>query len=320
MRFSIAMTTYNGERYLEAQLDSFRQQTVLPDEIVVCDDGSIDHTMDILGRFARAAPFPVHVHRNSRRLGYTANFGRAIRKAQGDVILLSDQDDFWLPNKIQVVGETFKTTTGVSVVINDAELTDGTLRPLGVTKLGQTLSAGLGSESFITGCCTTLSAALCPLLFPIPKDHFVHDAWIHAIGRTLGCRQIVRRTLQYYRRHGQNVSQALTSRITPVSSRDVMKYYGLKDSRLACAERLACLKILRERLVERRLEAERLVGQVGLESALCRLERERSVVQGRARLLETSRFVRPLAAWRLFQGGGYEYFSGWRSLAKDLIQ
>ena len=71
MRISIAMATYNGAKYLQEQLESFLSQTRQPDELIVCDDGSGDATLDILERFRQSAPFAVQIHRNETRLGFT---------------------------------------------------------------------------------------------------------------------------------------------------------------------------------------------------------------------------------------------------------
>jgi len=100
---SIALATYNGERYIGEQLDSILRQTRLPDELVVFDDASVDATQAIVLDFARHAPFPVRFQVNSVRLGSTRNFEMAIRACGGDIIFLCDQDDVWYPDKIALI-------------------------------------------------------------------------------------------------------------------------------------------------------------------------------------------------------------------------
>ncbi len=99
-KISIAMATYNGERFIRQQLDSFTRQTLPPSELVICDDGSTDSTLSIINDFSPSAPFPVVIVHNSARLGYTANFLQAARMCQGELIAFSDQDDEWLPQKL----------------------------------------------------------------------------------------------------------------------------------------------------------------------------------------------------------------------------
>ncbi len=101
MNLSIALCTYNGEEYLREQLDSYTTQTQLPDELVVCDDGSIDNTISILERFAQSAPFQVHIEQNKPSLGGPKNFEKALSLCGGDLIFFSDQDDRWRPNKVE---------------------------------------------------------------------------------------------------------------------------------------------------------------------------------------------------------------------------
>ena len=102
-KISVAMATCEGGRHLEAQLQSIAAQQRLPDELVVCDDASSDDTIEIARRFAERAPFPVRIETTEIRLGITANFERAVSLCAADVILLADQDDVWLPEKIALL-------------------------------------------------------------------------------------------------------------------------------------------------------------------------------------------------------------------------
>src|ERR1017187_10286490 len=96
---SIAMATYNGEKFLSKQLESFSCQTLMPDELVVCDDGSRDGTLAILEAYAAEAQFPVRIIKNDTNLGYSANFAKATSLCKGEIILFSDQDDIWFDDK-----------------------------------------------------------------------------------------------------------------------------------------------------------------------------------------------------------------------------
>lgn len=100
LSISVAMCTYNGSAFLQEQLDSIAAQTRLPDELVICDDGSSDSTVDIVERFAHGVSFRVQLFRNPQNLGSTRNFEQAMRLCTGDLIALSDQDDVWMPEKL----------------------------------------------------------------------------------------------------------------------------------------------------------------------------------------------------------------------------
>lgn len=98
---SVAMCTFNGERFLSEQLQSVLNQTRLPDQMVICDDASTDSTQTLLTAFADNAPFPVVLRFNPCTLGVTRNFEQALAACHGDFIALSDQDDRWSPSKLQ---------------------------------------------------------------------------------------------------------------------------------------------------------------------------------------------------------------------------
>jgi glycosyltransferase involved in cell wall biosynthesis len=99
--FSIALASYNSERYLGSQLQSILEQTIQPSEVVVSDDASTDSTADMVAAFARRAPFPVLLKRNVERVGWQRNFARAALHCTGDLIAFSDHDDIWLAEKIE---------------------------------------------------------------------------------------------------------------------------------------------------------------------------------------------------------------------------
>ena len=104
MKVSIALATYNGEKYLREQLDSILSQSIQDFELVACDDCSTDSTLKILNEYAEK-DFRVKVFTNEKNLGFKKNFEKAIFLCSGDYIALSDQDDIWTENHLQVLLE-----------------------------------------------------------------------------------------------------------------------------------------------------------------------------------------------------------------------
>ena len=103
-RISVAMTTYNGAKFLAAQLQSLLDQTRQPDEVVICDDRSQDDTVEIAKRFISENRLDHwRVLENGTNLGYVRNFRRAMAAATGDIVFLSDQDDIWCADKLAVM-------------------------------------------------------------------------------------------------------------------------------------------------------------------------------------------------------------------------
>lgn len=125
------MATYNGESFIRQQLDSLARQTLLPSELIVCDDGSTDSTRSILDAFSREAPFPVVVVSNSRRLGYTANFLQAARMCQGDLIAFCDQDDEWLQQKLATILQASRESEAL-LTAHAEEWIDENGNPMGI--------------------------------------------------------------------------------------------------------------------------------------------------------------------------------------------
>ncbi len=118
-KVSVAMCTYNGQRFLDQQLQSFLDQTVQPDELVVCDDVSSDDSIAMVEAFAARAPFAVKLFRNAQNLGYIRNFEQAIAQCTGDLVLLCDQDDVWDRRKIEILREVFVAEPEVGLVLHD---------------------------------------------------------------------------------------------------------------------------------------------------------------------------------------------------------
>ncbi len=219
MKLSIALTTYNGARYLEPQLASFVAQTRRPDELVVCDERSTDATGKILADFQAAAPFPVRVITNEQRLGIIANFEKAVGLCTGEIVFLSDQDDSWHPDKLARHEAIYASQPDVGLVFSDAEIVGSDLQPLGVRmnqRLGVTpdrLAQLSGDRAlhllirrpFLLGCTLSFRADLRRYLAPFP-DNQLHDNWIpFALASVTKFQGIADPLIDYRSHEGQSV-------------------------------------------------------------------------------------------------------------------
>lgn len=124
MKTSVAICTYNGEKYLEGQLRSIVSQTVKVDEIVISDDGSTDKTFDIISEIKAESGAIIRLLKNETALGVCANFDKCIKECSGDIIFLSDQDDLWYENKVEVTLEWFKANPKKEVAFSNAIFID----------------------------------------------------------------------------------------------------------------------------------------------------------------------------------------------------
>jgi hypothetical protein len=216
LSLSVALASYNGERYIGEQLDSIARQTRLPDELIISDDASRDATTGIALDFARRAPFPVKILQNSTRAGSTRNFEIAIRACKGDIIFLCDQDDVWYPNKISLVEERFINNPDAGAVFTDADVVDENLHPLGrrlwqIYKFGPDKQArfvandALGvllKQPVVTGATMAFRSSYRNLVLPIPQTW--HDAWIALLIGATSRLEALPAQLIAYRQHGDN--------------------------------------------------------------------------------------------------------------------
>lgn len=119
---SVALCSYNGEKYIREQIQSILDQTVSVDEIVVCDDGSTDDTIQIIENIQKKTSVEINIYCNKTNLGVCANFQKAVDLCNGDIIFLSDQDDIWYPNKVEVILQWFRENPSKKVVFSNAHL------------------------------------------------------------------------------------------------------------------------------------------------------------------------------------------------------
>ena len=218
---SIAMCTFNGADYLQEQLVSITKQTRLPDELVVCDDGSTDSTLQILDEFKKKVLFPVIIHCNKKRLGATKNFEKVITLCKGEIIALSDQDDVWLPQKLEKIEELFKEHPNAGYIFSNALVVDEKLNPLDFTLWDRFLFTKNARKRFekghqnqveilihhnvVTGATMAFRKNIKDLILPIPEG-WVHDEWIALLASAVGSRGIfIDEPLIRYRLHDRQL-------------------------------------------------------------------------------------------------------------------
>jgi hypothetical protein len=256
-RFGVAMCTYNGARYLQAQLDSLLAQTVAVDEVVVGDDGSSDATIGILDAFAARASargIRVEVVQHPRNLGYVANFSDALLRCRADIVFLSDQDDVWDPDRVAIFADRFDADPDLLLLHSDARLVDGEGAPLGATLLevlrvhpaeialersGLALDAIL-LRNFITGATCALRRSLLAAALPV-APRWSHDEWLAVIASLNGGLDMLPRSTIDYRQHGGNqIGAGRRSFLQRLRALDLLD----AQARQRTAERLRGLQVL----------------------------------------------------------------------------
>lgn len=203
---SVCMTSYNGEKYIEEQLKSILTQLSSKDEIVISDDGSKDDTCKIIKSLADQR---IKLITNESSHGFTHNFENALRHAKGDYIFLSDQDDVWMDNKVQVVMNALQE---FDFVTHDCITVDSNFETLSISRFADFKILPGFMRHFIKsrylGCCMAFNRRLLDAALPFPSNDFLveHDIWLAAIGFLYFKVKLIDKPLIYYRRHGKNVS------------------------------------------------------------------------------------------------------------------
>lgn len=203
---SVCIATYNGEKYIHEQIASILQQIGDVDEIVVSDDGSTDKTLDVVRSFDAQN---IHIYINKGDHGYTPNFENALRNAHGDYIFLSDQDDIWMPDKVEACMKYLKVN---DFVVSDALIVDGDNKPLFGSFCEQRKSKFGFLNTLIRfsylGCCFAFRRKVLSKALPFPKNHILctHDNWLALVSTAFYKSAFIPLPLIRYRRYGGNAS------------------------------------------------------------------------------------------------------------------
>ncbi|MBP3365696.1 MAG: glycosyltransferase [Treponema sp.] len=210
---SIAMTTYNGSKYLRKQIDSILNQTIKDFELIICDDASKDDTWQILEEYSKKDE-RVKIFRNENNLGLTKNFEKSISLCAGDYIALSDQDDIWIENHLELLINNINEATGVvgnAVIISsngqstnelisqrERYIVDGTDED----KLFRILFYGNPFQ----GASSLFKRELFEKALPIPEDVEYQDAWFNSFACCMNGFNFINQIVTYYRIHESNAS------------------------------------------------------------------------------------------------------------------
>lgn len=208
------MTSYNSSKYIKEQLDSIFLQLSKNDELIICDDCSVDNTVSIIESYKDSR---IKLFKNKKNLGANGNFEKCLSKVTGDIIVISDSDNVWLDNKISKVLPYFDDKK-VNMVMHDAIITDKDLCPiLDSYYMWRHSKPGLIRniiKSGYGGSMMTFRASLLTRLLPFPKHMpFFFDEWIGMIAEKYGKCVFISDKLSYWRRH-----EEVTSSIGAVGS------------------------------------------------------------------------------------------------------
>lgn len=211
---SIALTTFNGEKYLCAQLDSILNQTVQFDELVVCDDCSTDSTRDILLKY-QLKDQRIKVYFNNYNIGFKQNFEKAIKLCKGDYIALADQDDIWAKDHLKILYENInnKMLACADAILMDSDGNEYKHTLSFINNYNKTSFNNNSTCRFILyyqnpfqGASMMLNRKFIDIALPIPEKVKYHDVWFALLGCILDSFVFINHSITYYRMHNKNAS------------------------------------------------------------------------------------------------------------------
>jgi glycosyltransferase involved in cell wall biosynthesis len=188
----ILLATYNGQEYLAEQIDSILAQSNQNWQLLIRDDGSKDDTVRILEDYAKRLPDKIRlIANNGRRLGANLNFGKLLEHADTEYVMFSDQDDVWLPNKIELTLNAMKAAEQIYpdkpiLIHTDLQVADSGLKTIADSlwvyqklfpEAGNNLHR-IMAQNVVTGCTVMINKKAMAVSLPVPPEAIMYDWWL----------------------------------------------------------------------------------------------------------------------------------------------
>ncbi len=203
---SVCMAAYNGEKYIIEQINSILIQLGTEDELIISDDGSKDKTLELIRAIEDKR---IKLYENKGMHGYAHNFENALKQSAGDFIFFSDQDDVWLPNKVETMLPHLKVD---NFVISDAYICNDKLEIKDRISTWRKYKKGYIRnlyKSIYAGCTCAFTKKIKDYSLPFPANLYIqHDTWIGLLSELKFNVMSIDEPLILYRRHNNNTSGA----------------------------------------------------------------------------------------------------------------
>lgn len=220
MKISVCMASYNGENFIKEQINSILNQLAEQDELIISDDGSTDKTLSIINEYRDDRIFVYH----SGKRSIIENFENSLKKAKGDIIFLTDQDDIWYPNKVNTIIPYLRK---YDLVFSNASVFHSDIGKTNLLYSKDVKRTGL-FKNFIknnyVGATMAFNRRVLNKALPFPKGIYMHDIWLAMIAEIIGKTKYLKEPLIYYRRHGDNASQTGEKSDNSILKKTMMRF------------------------------------------------------------------------------------------------
>ena len=257
---SIVMSTYNGEKYIVKQLDSLREQTLQPDEVIIRDDCSQDNTAAVVKKYIESHDLKNWIFTvNESNYGYKKNFYEGVKQSRGDIIFLCDQDDEWKKNKLSRMIEIMKKNSEIQALSCGTELIDGKSKLIEnaldknyynsnflyldhkPSEIEYFSLAYLIKHNISPGCSTCFTRKVADAFLDSYDFDLPHDWYINMIAAVVGKCAYIDEPLIRYRRHENNAIGANTSMVMGIKKKT--RNVRIDDYK---ARRTSAVRVLKE--------------------------------------------------------------------------
>lgn len=219
-KVSVCIATYNGEKYIKEQLDSILPQLSKNDEVIISDDSSTDGTIEIIKNYRDSR---IKIIENQKFKSPIFNFENSLKNSSGDLIFLSDQDDKWMPDKVE---EMVHELENYDLVISDCywfgNQANGIVSNFEFRNSRRGVLKNLYKNSYI-GNCLAFRKEILEKALPFPKDIPMHDIWIGLVSDAFYRVLFINKKLSYWRRHEDN-STKLIKNTSPNNLFTILKF------------------------------------------------------------------------------------------------
>lgn len=256
VKISVVMTTYNGSLYVKEQLESIYNQTLLPDELVVCDDNSNDETISVVKNIVANGKIPNKIIVNKENVGWKKNFINGINICNGDLIFLADQDDIWEKTKIEEMSKIMEN--------DDIEVLGSNTKPFYETeglpkverfKSSEKIKKIKVKRNWLTsprqGCTMCFKRKIIKCINEIWFENCAHDLAIWAISIPRGKAYLYYKELTNFRRHEGNN--------TPKNDKNICNRVGFIDVQIELANRYMNSSVMEETLEKDKKKIRKIV-------------------------------------------------------------